>query len=316
MKDIGELTRSLTGATHANVQQIGDEICTAEFLDKTIDGMTHAWRMMQGVGAEYHPSEFNKVLVHYCVRHLIQDLWESGVPELLLFIDNNGRFILENGLGFGGHQLTSDLSANLEIGKEIICEITSKMYREWIENLKQRNERNGKDPIPLIYMVYHFHSALIHGGDMSQRTIMDTTFTRAGKEHFEWLSHYPNLSREEIETIARNSIGEGIKQASQLAIGSFGEEDVVKEATERDEIAYILDPVAKKIVLDPKYRTEVERTIEESRRDFFDRTGLVLTCPAKFVPSQLYDGGNMLYDLLRFRNSVFVEIYLATHNRR
>ena len=146
---------------------------------------------------------------------------------------------------------------------------------------------------------------------------MDKTFTSAGRENFDWLADYPDLSRKEIEAIVNNSISEGIEYASRLAINSTAREQIVQDVTSRGEKAYTLDTQSKKIILDPKYIPEVERREAELREEnFFDNTQLLLMCPAKFVSSGLYSGGSMLHDLLRFKYSVFAEIYLKTHGRR
>ncbi|MEK6949065.1 MAG: hypothetical protein AABX34_02510 [Nanoarchaeota archaeon] len=320
MPDINDLAQRLEGCHHANVERLGEEYFTVDFLEHSAGGMMHALRMAEGVGPiTYHPSELDKCVIHYCVRNLIQDLWEFGIPRIKRFVDSNGRFDLEKALASGDYgNLSDELAHNLDVGREVVYGITSKVYDDWVQNLKQRNQLSRtEDPIPLTYTVYKLHSVLISGGDWQAPSIMDATFTSAGRENFDWLVDYPNLSRQELEVITENSIEEGIKQASQLAIKSTAKEQVVRDVTKRGDMAYVLDPQAKKIILNPKYLPDVERMEAKTREDgFFDETQLLLMCPAKFVPSTLYNGGGMLHDLIRFRSSVFVEIYLATYNRR
>jgi len=319
MSNIDDLATRLQGCTHANVKQLGEEYFTKDFLESTLNEMMRAVRMAEAWGSiTYHPSELDKCAIHYCVRDLIRDLWDFSIPRIRHFVDSNGRFNLEKALESGDYgNLSSDINHNLDVGRSIIAGITSKIYSDWVQNLKEREKSNRGDLVPLMYMVYVLHSVLIDGGDKESPTIMDKTFSSAGRENFAWLVDYPNLSRQEIEAIAENSISEGIAQASQLAIGSAAKEQAVRKLTARGEMAYVLDPAAKRIIFNPNHLPEIERRKAELRQEgFFDETNLLLMCPAKFVPSGLYNGGSMLHDLLRFRNSVFVEIYLATHNRR
>lgn len=126
------------------------------------------------------------------------------------------------------------------------------------------------------------------------------------------------MTRQQLEEIAENSIPEILEFASKLAINSAAREEVVNEAKNRGERPYHFDPEGKRVIINPKLCPEIEAREVALRQDgFYDKTQMLLMCPAKFAPGGLYDKkGSMLHDLLRFRNSVFVEIYLATYNRR
>lgn len=236
MPDVNGLAERLKGCHHANVKQLGEEHFTVDFLESYSGGMMHALRMAEGLGQiTYHPSELDKCVIHNCARNLIQDLWKSGIPRIKEFVDSNGRFDLEKALASGDYGKLSDkLAHNLDVGREVIYGITSKVYDDWVQNLRQRNSLSRtEDPIPLMYTVYRLHSVLIGGGDWQAPSIMDATFTSVGREIFACLADYPDLSRQELEVIAENSIQEGIMRASQLAINSTATEQVVRDVTER-----------------------------------------------------------------------------------
>ena len=319
MLDVDGLADKLRGCPHANVKQLGEEYFTLDFLKRTADGFLRASAMSEGLTVHYEPTEVDKCVAHYCARNLINDLWEFSIPRIRQFVQPDRRFDLEKALESGDYGvLTDDLSHNFDVGRKMIYWITAKAYDEWVQNLGDRNKSSkGQDSISVMYKVYKLHSAFLNGANLRAESIMDVTFTRAGSENFAWLVDYPNLSRQELEEITENSIQGVIDFASKLAINSSAREDVVNMATLRGERPYVLDPQAKKIILEPKYLPEIERREAELRQDgFYDNTQMLLMCPAKFAPSRLYDKGSMLHDLIRFRNSVFVEIYLATHNKR
>lgn len=318
MLEVDGLADKLKGCPHANVKQLGEEHFTLDFLKSTVNGFLQAKRMAEGLYVTYEPSELDKCVAHYCARGLIKDLWEFAVPRIREFVNPDGKFNLEKGLASGDYgSLTDDLMHNFDVGREMIYWTNARIFDDWVQSLHKRYRASeGKDPVPVMFQVYQLHSAFLNGGDLGAESIMNATFTRAGSENFAWLVNHPNLTRQELEEIAENSIPGIVEFASKLAINSTAREEIVNEADSRGERPYILDPVAKKIVLDTKYLPSIETRETVLREDgFYDKTQMLLMCPAKFAPAGLYNKGSMLHDLLRFRNSVFVEIYLATHNR-
>jgi hypothetical protein len=319
MSDTEDLAERLKGCTHANVKQLGEEHFTTDFLEKMSRGLAHGLRVTEGSGlqAAYHPTELDKCVIHYCVRNLIQDLWKFGTHTIKEFLDPNGRFDLEKALLSGDYgSLSDDLPQNLDVGREIYYGITKKIYDAWVDNLRERNKLGPEvDAIPLMFALYRYHNALVSGIGLQAVTILENTFTSAGSKHFHWLADYPNLSRQEIEQIAENSIGGDIQQASGLSIESVAIEKVATDVAERGDLPYIYDPKSNNIIFNPKYLQDVQREKVRIQGDYFDQTQLVLECPAKFVPSKIFEGGGMLHDLIRFRHSVFVEIYMENHNR-
>ena len=221
MSDLADLEEKLRGCTHANINKLGEEYFTADFLESMANGLNHAVRTSEDFFlVEYQPSEFIKCVIHYCVRNLIRDLWEFSSPRIAQFVDENGRFDLEKALSSGDYgSLSDDMTHNLDVGRKIIYGITSEVYDNWIGALKKRRSLgSAQDPIPLMYAVYKLHSVLLNDGDWQTPSIMDATFTSAGRENFDWLLDYPHLSRQEIEAIVNNSIDGSIEYASKLAI--------------------------------------------------------------------------------------------------
>lgn len=320
MLDVDGLADKLKGCPHANVKQIGEEHFTPEFLKYVVGGFLHAKRMAEGLQVTYEPTEVDKLVAHYCARDLIKDLWEFAIPKLRDFVKPDGRFDLEKGFASGDYgSLTEDLTHNFDIGRKMIYWTNAGIYDSWVQNLHQRyRESGGNELVPIMFQVYQLHSASLNGGDLGAETIMNATFTRAGQENFAWLADHPPLTRQQLEEIAENSIPGIIEFASKLAINSTAREEVVNEAESRGERPYVLDFAAKKVILDPNLCPEIEGRETSLRQDgFYDKTQMLLMCPAKFAPGGLYDKkGSMLHDLIRFRNSVFVEIYLSTHNMR
>ena len=123
----------------------------------------HAVRVAQSLGqVKYMPSEFEKCVMHYCVRNLIQDLWNFSSPRISQFVDSNARFDLEKALASGNYGvLSDDIRQNLDVGTKMIYGITSKSYDDWVANLEYRSKLdNEQDKIPLMYKVYRLHSGL------------------------------------------------------------------------------------------------------------------------------------------------------------
>ncbi|HUQ84808.1 MAG TPA: hypothetical protein VM077_00645 [Candidatus Limnocylindrales bacterium] len=212
--------------------------------------------------------------------------------------------------------LTPHIDNNLDTGRKFIFGMTDQLYGDWLDDVQRRYNEDPDDQTTLFLTIYRTHSALIVGGDWSYRTIMDNTFSSAGREIFDWVIDYPDMDRDELEEIARNSTEGIIEQAGQLGIKSTAIEGVVMNVAERGELAYVLDADKRKIIFNPEFNDDVVREEERRREEYPDQTQLVLGCPAKFVPSTLYPRGSMLHDLIRFKASVYTEIYLATHNRR
>jgi len=62
---------------------------------------------------------------------------------------------------------------------------------------------------------------------------------------------------------------------------------------------------------------ELAEEVRLAEEDVFpDRTNLVLGCPAKFVKSDLFPIGTMLHDFLKFKLTVYGDIYLETQKIR
>jgi hypothetical protein len=186
MLDVNELADKLKGCPHANVKQIGEEHFTPEFLKHVVGGFLAAKCMSEGLQVTYEPTEADKLVVHYCARSLIKDLWEFAIPRLKEFVKPDGRFDLEKGLASGDYgSLTEDLTSNFDIGREMIYWTNARIYGSWVQNLNQRYKASGgNELVPIMFQVYQLHSAFLNGGDLGAETIMDATFTRAGRKSF------------------------------------------------------------------------------------------------------------------------------------
>lgn len=229
------------------------------------------------------------------------------------------RLDLNKALAAEGLHLGPDLRSNLGIGRQLIVSALRNIGRSWLDTLSDRSKRgNPDDLVPLMYATYYYHSTLINGGEKSAPTIMETTFTSAGEELWDWLLEYPDLSRTQLESITTSVIEEGVNQASQLTVHSVAKEQLLREITDRGELAYVFDPIHQKVVFNPEYEGQIKQRETElaGSGDFFDQTNILLKCPALAVRSQLYaNSGSMLHDFIRFKSSVYAEIYLATQGR-
>lgn len=313
---IEDLQTSLEGATDANLKQIAKDYFTPQFLQEYAGALlNNVSRVnMLGIPVEYNPSELDKCVIHYCTRELIGDLWNFSIPTLRRHMTGEGRFNLDEAVA--SSTLTPDIQPNLDIGKRFILETTDQLCKGWVRDLYQRHQIDDKDQTAIKFAIYRAHSTLIGGGDWDHPSVLFTTFTSAAREAFDWVRDYPNLSRAEVEEITGNSTEGFIQQADQLGIKSHAKEVVIREVTDRGELAYILDPEHRKIIFNPLFLEDVARVEEAERENYHDQTQLLLRCPAKYVSSSLYKGGSMLHDLIRFRSNVYTELYLATHQRR
>lgn len=316
---IEELEANLKGATHANLKQIAKEYFTPEFLEREATMLFTTAKMAEGLPffVNHRPSELDKCVIHYCSRELISDLWGFSTPTLSRFVADDGRFRLDDAFAEGeGNQLATDVRGNLEVGKRLISDMTHQLWVDWVQDLGQRHKRDPRDQAAVMFTIYRSYSMLLCGGDWSVPTIMEATFTSAGRENFDWVRDYPDMSRAELEEIVENSMADSLELAKKLGIKSHTREKVLRDAIGRGELAYVLDPLARKIVFNPLLLDELTREEEKQQQDYPDQTHLVLMCPANYVSSTLYPSGSMLQDLIRFRASVYTEIYLATHSRR
>lgn len=316
-----ELETSLKGCPYANVAQLAAEHFTPEFLLQEATGLFNAYRMtegLRGLSVVYQPSELGKIVVHYVSRELTADLWAVAEPTFKEFLDSDGRFKLDAAMPRLPEPLGMDLSKNLDTGKKFMYDMNLGLYKQWLESIPTKAS-NGVDlhPKGVMIVLYRAHSALMNGGDMSTPTVIETTFTASGKEYFEWLRDYPDMSRAELEEIVDDSLPTVVNQANQMGINSTAREDVLRAGAETGELSYVFDPASRRIVFNPELEDQVKETEERRRPDFPDQTNLLLTCPAKFVPSTLYHpNGSVLKDILRFRAGMYTELYLHTHGRR
>ncbi len=313
------LEKQLAGCTHVNLKQLAEEHFTPAFIETTAERLLTAAGMTRNLGFQvrYEPKELEKCVVHHCARELIRDLWDFSLPAVKELIKNDGRFDLDKAVERGALEHPGDsLEENLENGQFFISKTTNNLHDRWVDSLKERYQADRRDQMAIKYMLYRSYQILICGGELEQPTILERTFASAGKETFDWTRDYPDLSREELEEIVLNSRRGLLEQADQLGIKSASKEEVLRNATTTGDLAYVLDPKTRKIVFNPNLWPLVEAEERLRLPDYHDQTKLLLKCPAKFVPSDLYPGGGMLYDLVRFRDSVFVELYLATHDRR
>lgn len=316
---IEQLEKDLEGRKSVNLNRIAGEHFTPGFLEAEAGRLMYVATMAADLGmpVQYNPPELEKCVVHFSARRLIGDLWKFSIPKIKPFVTEEGRFDLDRAVTDGKiGKPSKDIEGNLVAGFEFVYDLTSETYAEWLEDLKRRYQEDPHDPMATLYRIYKAHSVLISGGDWQSRTILDSTFTSAGKERFNWMREHPDLSRAELEKIVENSREGSIEQASLLGIKSTAKEGILREATARGELAYVLDPDSGKIIFNPDLLDEVAEFEEDIRDSYSDQTQLVLKCPARFVPSPLYHGGSMLHDQIRFKESVYVELYLATHGRR
>ncbi len=313
-----ELENHLRGVAHLNLKQLSEEHFSREFLYTEAHGLFLTAKMAGDLGmtVTYHPTELQKCLTHYCSRELIKDLWNKSSPTIRQYLTPEGKFDLDTAFASQGLGHSKNIHRYLARGKTFIYDTTQKLYGDWLDSLREEEKAQPNNLKTLMLLYYRSHSTLINGGDWSIPTVMEMTFTSAGKETFDWVAGYPHMTREVIEAIADNSIDMFIEQASQLGLKSTAREQVLRDATDRGQPVYIFDRVHKKIVFNPSLEDEV-LAMQSSLSDiYYDQTDLELNCPAKYVPSSVYKGGGMLHDLIRFKNSVYTELYLACHNRR
>lgn len=307
----------LKGCTSVNLKKLAQEHFTPTYLEGEANRLLGVARRVDALGLPiaYHPTEMDKCVVHYCSRELIADLWNFTMPAVKPLIKEDGRFDVERAQREKKlDNLTGDISDALDTGQEFIASMMDGLFEDWVATLKKRYMADKSDALATMFTIYKTHSRLITG-DWSAPTILELTFASAGREKFDWLKESPDMSRVELENIVSASRRGPVEQADQLGIKSAVKEEVLRRATERGELAYVLDPLSQTIIFNPLLLPEVEKEEGDRKADYYDQTALLLQCPAKFVPSSLYQRGSMLRDLIRFRESVFVELYLSTHGR-
>lgn len=320
MQETTNLDQKLEGCPSVNLKQLAKKHFTIEYLQQQKEILMNGCR--QKLDSEnqepYFPSRAQKCLIHYCSGELIKDLWSFSQPKLKDFLDENNRSDLEKFLQLdSSYELSDNLGENIRLGDNIIYKLKYNIFDNWIESLGMRVEKgNESDSIPLMWEVYHYYSQLAYQMDFGCSSNMERSFTSAGGMRFHWLKDYPNLSREELEEIIRNSDDE-IEYARKLGIESEALETVSSEITDRTQPFYVYNPRSKKIILNPTYLLKIEMTKKIIEGSYHDRTDLLLQCPAIFVPSTLYGKtNNMFTDDNRFKDSIYVELYLITQNKQ
>ncbi len=318
------LEKQLQGCRHINLKRLAAEHFSPAYLESTANSLLTGAEMTANIAGRmgmpigYELTEETKCAVHHSARELIGDLWAHSLPTVRRFVKADKRFDLDKAESDGliDPPFKGDLQDNLNAGQQFIATTTNDLFGAWLAGLKQRYEKDNHDPMAVMYMLYRAYSILITGGDREEPSILERTFTSAGRETFDWTRDYPGLSREQLEKIMTDSRRGILAPADGLAIQSASREEALREATARGELAYVFDPSSRKVIYNPKLLPLAEREERVRMPHYYDKTNLVLQCPAKFAPSDLYPGGSMLHDVARFRDSVYTELYLATHDKR
>jgi len=318
MASIEDLEEQLKGATHINMRQFAQEHFTPEFLEEFMQRYDPALVFAgTGLSTNHKITELEKAVIHYCSWNLIVDLWQNATPQLQEFIQEDGHFNLEMALEVAQQgSMTDDIMENLVLGALTYGKIVGDIYDNWVRDLGPRNEKNDSNDItPLFFKVYKLYTLAIEG-DWYAPTLMDGTFSSAGLESWYWTRDYPHFTREEIENIGEKSIDRRVEMSKKLAIASGAFELVTQQLAEQGELMYIFDKDLGTVIENPEHQGLIAQRIQQVKPIHHDQTSLQLNCPANYVPSQLYGHGNVLRDITKFRNSLFVEVYLETQNMR
>jgi hypothetical protein len=197
-------------------------------------------------------TELDKCLAHYAARELIADLWSFSEPTISSFIDPKGRFNLDKAITEGTlPPISPDITENLEAGCNFLFKTNDNLFEKWASGFdkRAREDRNGKDGV--LFKISKSYAIIVNKGDLGASSALEATFLSAGRENFDWVRDYPDMSREELEEIVEHSRIEHLRIASQFSMKSVVREDAVIAATKRGELGYIFDLSKEKDNLKP-----------------------------------------------------------------